>query len=159
MSFAIAISLDGVFASESSQQCAASETLASCDPAPAERAVQHPSWNWTRTILLVILLFASLSALATAQQLYDGNQNLPPFGSFSGSKLDIVSLQNGNLHIAIPLLTVKQRGRNDLTVKFIYDTPAYTAVWIPQPQPMNPKAGTWQYQGGFDYVGWCVGSA
>lgn len=102
-------------------------------------------------LCLSIMLFLCLSS--NAQQLYDGNQNLPPFGSFTGSDFDVVSLQNGNIHIAIPLLTVKQRG-SSLTYKYIYDTPAYTGVWVAQPIPNHPKNGTWEYQRGIDYTGW-----
>src|SRR6266849_3717268 len=86
------------------------------------------------------------------QQLYDGNQNLPPFGSFHGSDFDIVSLQNGNLHIRIPILTVPQRGK-DLSWSFTYDTPSWLKVWVPQPTPTNPKAGSYFVRvGGF--TGW-----
>jgi hypothetical protein len=63
---------------------------------------------------------------ATAQTVYDGNNNLPPFGGFSGGQFDTVSLQNGTLHFEIPLASVTQRGGSSLTPKFIYDTPQFT---------------------------------
>jgi hypothetical protein len=50
-----------------------------------------------------LLMLFSIPLNLLAQELYDGNQNLPPFGSFSGSDFDVVALQNGNLHIKIPL--------------------------------------------------------
>jgi hypothetical protein len=60
----------------------------------------------------------------SAQQVGDGDQNLPPFGSFSGSDFDVVSLQNGNLHIKIPLLEVKQRAGSS-GLNYIYDATSY----------------------------------
>ena len=115
------------------------------------------SWKGSLVAILSVILLLAGPALMTAQQLYDGNQNLPPFGSFSGSDFDVVSLQNGNLHVTIPLLTVKQRGGKDLTYKFIYDTPDYSKVWVPQPIPNHPKNGTWVFQRGGDYPGWRAG--
>jgi hypothetical protein len=49
-----------------------------------------------RTLFLIIIgvIFPSFSL---AQQPYDGNNNLPPFGSFSGSDFDIVSLQESRV--------------------------------------------------------------
>lgn len=88
---------------------------------------------------------------AFAQQLYDGNQNLPPFGSFHGSDFDIVSLQNGNLHLRIPILSVPQRGKA-LSWAYLYDTRSWTKVWVPQPTPTNPKAGAYYVRKGlFDW--------
>ncbi len=75
-----------------------------------------------RSVKIVsVLVVLSLASGASAQQLYDGNQNLPPFGSFHGSDFDIVSLQNGSLHLRIPVLTVPQRGKA-LSWAYIYDT-------------------------------------
>jgi hypothetical protein len=58
---------------------------------------------------MVILVFA-VTACSWAQSVHDGNQTgLPPFGVFHGSNFDLVSLQNGNLHIEIPIVSVGQR--------------------------------------------------
>jgi hypothetical protein len=73
-----------------------------------------------RLLLLALSLF--VPAFAAAQQLYDGNNNLPPFGSFSGSDFDVVSLQNGNLHLHIPLGAWKERGGTTVSGFFTYDT-------------------------------------
>jgi hypothetical protein len=78
---------------------------------------------------ILFLLFACLviSGRSYAQlTLYDGNQNLPMFGGFSGSDLDTVALQNGNLHLHIPIGSWKQRGGTTLNAYFIYDTPTWT---------------------------------
>lgn len=45
--------------------------------------------------LVSVALLLLLPSFASAQQVYDGNQNLPLYGSFAGSDFDIVSLQNG----------------------------------------------------------------
>src|SRR5262249_48533158 len=58
-----------------------------------------PMPMYTRLRPLFALIFFLIAASVTpGQVVFDGNQNLPPFGGFSGSDLDIVSLQNGNLH-------------------------------------------------------------
>src|SRR5260370_6851564 len=90
--------------------------------------------------VVTFLVVLSLARGARAQQLYDGNQNLPPFGSFHGSDFDIVSLQNGNLHLRIPVLSIPQRGKA-VSWTYIYDTHSWSKVWVPQPPPTNPKAG------------------
>lgn len=78
-----------------------------------------------------------------AQQLYEGNQQgLPPFGSFHGSNFDNVSLNNGNLHIEIPSLSVGQRGRS-FSYRFIYNTVAWTTYWTPNPDPDGFPKGWW----------------
>jgi hypothetical protein len=79
----------------------------------------------SRVYYLVVFLFLLLPTYADAQNISDGNQNLPPFGSFSGSDFDIVSLQNGNLHIEIPILTLEQR-QGAVHRSYIYDTPSFT---------------------------------
>ena len=65
-----------------------------------------------RSLIITALALAFFPAFVRAQQVYEGSQQgLPPFGSFHGSDFDIVSLQNGSLHIEIPVLSVRQRGR------------------------------------------------
>lgn len=77
--------------------------------------------------LVVALCFTAL-ALASApssrgQTLFDGNQNLPPYGGFSGGQFDTVSLQNGNLHLHIPVGSWTQRGGKTIWVAFEWDSP------------------------------------
>jgi RHS repeat-associated protein len=87
--------------------------------------------------LLLLLLLPGLVSSSFAQ-LGDGQNNLPAFGSFSGSNFDIVSLQNGNLHISIPILSVPQRGGKSISFTFIYDTPDYTSTLEPAPPGGSP---------------------
>ncbi len=104
-----------------------------------------------RTAYFIILALAFAGA-SRAQTAYDGNQPLPPFGSFSGSNFDTVSLQNGNLHIRIPLGSWPQRGGKVLTADFIYDSPTWsmtTTVAILNnirqvTKTVEPSGGGWQ---------------
>jgi len=81
-----------------------------------------------RTILKAfaqILTLWSMAAIQTnAQYVTDANNNLPPFGAFSGSDLDTITLQNGNLHISIPLLESSQRGK-PIWYHLVFDTPTF----------------------------------
>jgi RHS repeat-associated protein len=88
--------------------------------------------------------FAATSALVVAflscsvfAQLNPGTETaLPPNSVYQGSGIDKVNLQNGNLHIEIPLLSLAQRGGKTLTWKFVYDSPQWQAVWVPQSYPL-----------------------
>ncbi|MGH9890558.1 MAG: RHS repeat-associated core domain-containing protein [bacterium] len=93
--------------------------------------------------LLVILLVLLDVGPASAQQVHEGNQTgFPPFGSFHGTSFDNVNLNNRNLHIEIPILRVRQRGR-DFTYRFIYDTNTWTMYWLPNPNPQGWPLGWW----------------
>jgi hypothetical protein len=85
------------------------------------------------------------------------HNNLPPFGSYSGSDFDIVSLQNGNLHISIPILNVPQRGGKPVKYNFVYDTPDITTTVNP------PKKGTTHQTTSITmdtlYTGWALRSS
>ena len=81
--------------------------------------LHHPA-----RLIILFLLFATFPLSSRAQAVSDGNQNLPAFGSFSGSDFDIVSLQNGNLHLHIPLGSWTQRGGKTASPFFTYDTPS-----------------------------------
>jgi RHS repeat-associated protein len=106
-----------------------------------------------RAVLSLLLFGFSLTTTTTlAQQPGDGDQNLPPFGSFSGSDFDIVSLQNGNLHISIPLIDVSQRGGKTLSYSYIFDTPDYQLVFHPPTKP--GQVGTYNIAKDPYYSGW-----
>src|SRR5579884_2637401 len=99
--------------------------------------------------LIVFTLF--VTALGFSQVIYDGNQNLPLFGSFHASSMDSVSLQNGNLHIELPIVKAPQRAGHDFTWTFVYDTQSWQKIWVSQPTPQNPKAGIYQVEKSKDY--------
>lgn len=88
----------------------------------------------TRAFVLLGLAVLILP-FAFAQQQSDGSNNLPPFGGFSGNDFDIVSLQNGNLHISVPILSVPQRGGKPIIFMFLYDTPDFTKIYVPASPP------------------------
>ncbi len=80
----------------------------------------------------LVACLAFTSSTAVAQKVFEGSQQgLPPFGSFHGSSFDNVSLQNGNLHIEIPIISVAQRNGRTFTYRYIYDTRTFTIYWLP----------------------------
>ena len=95
----------------------------------------------TYSLLVVAVALLLSPAQALAQYVHTGNQTgLPPFGTFHGSNFDAVSMQNGNLHIEIPLVSAKQRGRT-FTRAYVYDIPTFDIVWYPPPDPW--QEGFW----------------
>lgn len=105
-----------------------------------------PEFNTMRGAFLAIISLVLLSFNPLRAQISDATQNLPPFGSFAGGNLDTVSLQNGNLHVSIPVLTVKERGRA-FTYRFTFDTPTAYATWIVLPKP-NISHYVYRWAGG-----------
>jgi len=94
-----------------------------------------------------ILLFSS--GQSAAQQINPGTDSgLPPFGSFHGSEFDQVNLLNGNLHIEIPIWSIKQRGGGTLVWKYVFDSPEFVNQWYPEPEMTNPAYGIHQVGGG-----------
>lgn len=92
--------------------------------------------------LLCLTLFPTF--IASAQQVNPGTETgFPIYGSLHGDSLDVVNLQNGSLHISIPLLTVRERGRS-FTWSYIYDTPSWQKVWVPEPTQQNKNAGFYE---------------
>lgn len=84
-------------------------------------------------LMILALLAVMLSAGPTiAQDVYQGNNNLPPWGGFSGGGIDTISLQNGNVHLHIPLGSWKQRGGSVVQLYFWYDTPTFVRQTIVQ---------------------------
>ena len=74
----------------------------------------------------VLALVFSIVPLGHGQVLFDGNQNLPPYGGFSTGDFDTVSLQNGNLHLHIPIGSWKQRGGRTVWLALEWDSPVVT---------------------------------
>jgi len=70
-------------------------------------------------LLCLFVLITAFTALAQDT----GNQavGLPANGTFQGSDIDVVQLNNGNLHIEIPLYTLSGRGLA-VPVKYVYDS-------------------------------------
>jgi hypothetical protein len=57
----------------------------------------------------------------------DGNQvGYPPFETFGGSNFDQVALENGNLHISIPIQSLPQRNGKTYSWSFVYDIPTWS---------------------------------
>jgi RHS repeat-associated protein len=80
------------------------------------------------TLLAILFPVASLAQLTTAEE-----KGLPTNSVFSGGDVDVVNLENGNLHISIPLASVAQRGGSTLKWAFVYDTQAWEKQWVLYP--------------------------
>lgn len=111
-----------------------------------------------RSSLFLFFVASILSINSFAQVITPGTQTgLPAFGTFHGSDIDVVSLQNQSLHAEIPIVSIPQRGGRSLDIKFVYETQRFQLIWIPQPTPTNPYAGQYVTQlpsTGFAYGQW-----
>ena len=83
--------------------------------------------------LLFCLILCSVTLPGTAQSTADlsggdnKNAGLPEHALFSGTDIDSVQMDSGNLHIEIPLWQVKGRAGLDFWVKLIYDAKGWTS--------------------------------
>jgi hypothetical protein len=91
------------------------------------------------TCFCLVLLSASFSPIATAQDGFS-DPGFPSYGSFHGSNFDSVLLQNGNLHMHVPILSVPGRGRT-VDTNYVYDTQQWTALFVSHPTPQYPHGG------------------
>jgi RHS repeat-associated protein len=94
--------------------------------------------------LTLVMLFALffVNCRVAAQENPGMESGLPPFGAYGGSDFDHVNLQNGSLHIDVPVYSVTERGETFNWV-FTYDAPIWSASWILNPTPRNPYAGVY----------------
>ncbi len=74
-------------------------------------------------LLLTTSLFLAITSACSAQQGVDNsvNSGLPTNGVFHGSDIENVQVNNGNLHVDIPIYSIKGRGL-DTSAHFVYDT-------------------------------------
>src|SRR6267154_1484168 len=74
-----------------------------------------------RANVLIFSIFFLAALSAWGQDMTNAlNIGLPENGVFTGSDFDTVQLNNGNLHIELPLWTLKGRGLSG-EFKFVYD--------------------------------------
>jgi RHS repeat-associated protein len=73
--------------------------------------------------IYVLICLASSSSLLRSQEA--NSIGFPSNGIFHGSGIDTVNVQNGNLHIEIPLWSAKGRNGLSLGYKFVYDNFGY----------------------------------
>src|SRR5262249_35843978 len=112
----------------------------------ARGVVQNILTNSNRLRLLAALLVL-LAVPATMRAQYTDDRRhtgQPSFGSFHGSDFETVLLQNGNLHVDIPVLSLPMRQGKAFTWKYIYDAPAWQGEWIPNPLPSDPNNGQYR---------------
>ena len=62
-----------------------------------------------RSVVSCFALFLTAALCVSSAIAQTSETGLPPFGSFQGGKFDLVSLENGNLHIEMPIYSVHQR--------------------------------------------------
>jgi hypothetical protein len=71
-------------------------------------------------------LFLAITSTCPAQSVNNAvNTGLPENGAFHGSDVENVQVNNGNLHIDIPIYSIKGRGL-DTSAHFIYDNKGWT---------------------------------
>ena len=81
--------------------------------------------RWTVLFLLAVIGFFCLASFAQVDPSVE--TGLPPFAGFNGSDFAQVNLNNGNLHIEIPIVSVTERGRT-FTWNYVYDTDRKSVV-------------------------------
>jgi YD repeat-containing protein len=86
----------------------------------------------------VLVLFLLVAANSPAQAPGDPtlSQGIKPYGSYTGSEIDVVSFENGKLDLHIPLLSFPQRGNLKASFTIRYNNPGYTLY--KQCNPGNP---------------------
>lgn len=87
----------------------------------------------------LLIAFLMLAHQAYCQLTTAEEKGVPPNAPFHVAGIDMVNLQNGNLHISIPILALKQRGGTVLKWGLIYDLPTYTKTFFPEcpPPPLD----------------------
>lgn len=96
-----------------------------------------------QTAVVVGLLSLVCAATSARAQLTTAEEKgFPPNSVFSGGDVDTVNLQNGNLHISIPIASSAQRGGTIFKWAFVYDTQAWIKQWhsfCTPPTTCNPS--------------------
>jgi len=118
------------------------------------------------SLLISVLVFIlGLQQNGVAQMVNDATQlGLPPQATFGGSDFDLVSFQNGNLHITIPIQSLPERDGKTYKVNYVFDLPRWTLTGD-YSQPSGPvwtvdQADSWGQTSHFRLVtpfAWTVG--
>jgi hypothetical protein len=108
--------------------------------------------------VVVLAIVCTLAATAQNINVNDGNNTgFPVFGTFHGGNFDAVSLNNGNLHIAIPIASFPQR-HGQFSYEFVYDTPSYTLTYFKDPAGVYWDANISDMELVGSTVGWRLSS-
>jgi hypothetical protein len=87
-----------------------------------KRQIGSKSLGLAYSLTSALLVLISLTSLSAAQGAPNDYQiGFPPHADFSGSDFENVQLNNGNLHIEIPLWTTAGRGPS-VGFKYVYDS-------------------------------------
>jgi YD repeat-containing protein len=97
-----------------------------------------------RVFAFSLFLGGALAAFPQNPYIPDaGKVGLPINGVFSGGSIDSVQVNNGNLHIDIPLLHLPGIGM-DTDVHFVYDNQVFTLTQVPYTfGPSGPPTSYW----------------
>ena len=103
------------------------------------RVARSAQMHLASPVLLALVLSCSLTPVAGAQVNPGTEAGVPAYGSFEGSHFDQINLLNGNLHLEIPVLTVKERGRTFIW-HFYFEPIVWNLIWhsLPKPPPPAP---------------------
>jgi len=116
-------------------------------PLPTSNSVLRGSFI---RVALFIFALLCIGKLAIAQVNLPANQTGTPVNTSSILHgVDSVNTMGLGLHIEIPLLTLQERGRT-YTWKYVYNSPTYSIVFIPEPTPNNRTKGEWGIFGADD---------
>jgi RHS repeat-associated protein len=103
------------------------------------------TYRHTYRAAFLALLFMVVSTVSMAQQINSGLESgTPTYSSLIGSDFDQVLLGSGNIHISIPIASVKQRGGHTFTWQFVYNAHTFQNYWTPMPTPNNPDNGIYR---------------
>lgn len=88
------------------------------------------SWRAFERCLSGVIFLVAFCSSVQCQLVTAEEKGLPPNSVFHVGDIDVVNLQNGNLHLSIPLFSAKQRGGTTLQWQLVYDTPGWKKEWV-----------------------------
>ena len=95
---------------------------------------------------MTLLILGSLSAMpAFAQEPVSLEQGTKPFGSYYGTDIESVNMENGRLVLHIPLYSLPQRGNLHLSFSLVYEDPGFQESEVPNTCPPNGVKGECDY--------------
>ena len=112
----------------------------------ADRGIQSTSRRFSILFSLFCTLTFAITVARTGftQVLNSGNDSgIPQFVGFHNADVDSVNLNSRALHVEIPIASLKERGHN-FVWKFVYNTPSFSAVFLPHPTSTDRQAGYWE---------------
>src|ERR1700730_13351914 len=87
-----------------------------------------------RKLTCITSVLLALSSYASQAQQTDGDAGtgFPQNGVFAGSSIESVQINNGNLHVEIPVWSYTGRGGVESGVSFVYDSKGWELFQLQQ---------------------------